>query len=111
MPDRLLVKDFVALVEAGEYIAALQRFYHPDAVVWENQQQSRTGLEALIENENRVLETFETVTARTEAIAIEGDQVFIHWRFDFYRDNTHVSLDEVSIQHWLSEKIARERFY
>src|SRR5215472_15109344 len=98
MPDRFVVSAFVALVESGKYIEALQRFYHHDAVVWENQQQSRTGLDALIENEQRVLNTFTTVTGRAVTVMVDGDQVCINWRFDFFRDALHLTLDELAVQ-------------
>ncbi|GLQ89587.1 nuclear transport factor 2 family protein [Dyella flagellata] len=111
MPDRFVVSAFVALVESGKYIEALQRFYHLDAVVWENQQQSRTGLDALIENEQRVLNTFTTVTGRAVTVLVDGDQVCINWRFDFFRDTLHLTLDELAVQQWIDGRIVRERFY
>ena len=111
MPDRTVVSAFVALVESGKYIEALQRFYHPDAVVWENQQAPRVGLDALLENEERVLKAFDSVTGRAMAVLVDGDQVAIHWRFDFVRGAAHVSLIEMAFQQWADGKIACERFY
>lgn len=111
MPDRSVVSAFVALVESGEYIEAIQRFYHPEAVVWENQRQSRVGLDALIENEQRVLSAFTTVTGRAASVIVEGDHVVISWQFDFFRGDSHVSLEEVALQRWVDGRIVSERFY
>ncbi|WP_267221226.1 nuclear transport factor 2 family protein [Dyella silvae] len=111
MPDRRVVSDFVALVESGEYVEAIQRFYHPEAVVWENQRQSRVGLDALIENEQRVLSAFTTVTGRAASVIVEGDDVVISWQFDFFRGGAHVLLEEVAMQQWVGGKIMHERFY
>lgn len=111
MPDRLVVSTFVALVESGKYIEALQRFYQDDAVVWENQQAPRIGLEALLENERRVLNAFDSVTGHAMAVLVDGDEVAIHWRFEFVRGALRMSLAEVAFQQWADGRIACERFY
>jgi hypothetical protein len=78
MPNPLVVNTFVALVENGRFIEALHRFYHPAAIVWENQQTSRIGLDALIENEHRILNNFTMVTGRAMRVLIHADQVAIN---------------------------------
>lgn len=111
MPDRHVVSTFVSLVEDGQFIEALHRFYHPAAVVWENQQLSRTGLDALIDNERLVLSRFTTVTAHAAQVMVDGDRVAINWRFAFASGNAQVALDEVAVQQWADGKIVHERFY
>lgn len=111
MPERHVVSTFVSLVENGQFIEALRRFYHPAAVVWENQQSSRTGLEALIENERMVLSRFAAVTARAGQVVVDGDSVAIHWRFEFSSGHARITLDEVALQQWGDGKIVQERFY
>ncbi|WP_019465276.1 nuclear transport factor 2 family protein [Dyella japonica] len=111
MPERQVVSSFVSLVESGRFIEALQRYYHPAAVVWENRQQSRIGLDALIENEHLVLNRFTTVTARALHVLVDGEHVSINWRFEFSNEAAHVTLDEVAVQQWVDGKIVHERFY
>ena len=111
MPERHVVSTFVSLVEDGRFIEALQRFYHPAAVAWENRQQSRVGLDALIENERLVLSRFTTVSAHAIAIAIDGDRVAINWHFEFSSGDAQITLDEVAMQQWVGEQIVQERFY
>jgi hypothetical protein len=111
MPDHRVVSDFVALVESGEYVEAIQRFYHPEAVVWENQRQSRVGMDALIENEQRVLKAFHAVNGRATTVMVDGDRVVISWRFEFVNGDSSVWLDEVAMQQWFGGKIVNERFY
>ncbi len=111
MPERHVVDTFVSLVENGRFIEALQRYYHPAAVVWENQQASRSGLDALIENEQRVLNAFTAVEGRALQVMVDGDGVAIQWRFEFSSDAAHVSLDEMAVQQWNDGKIVHERFY
>lgn len=111
MPERHTVNAFVSLVEGGRFIDALQRYYHPAAVVWENLRQSRTGLDALMENEHQMLARFATVTAHAARVVIDGDHVVINWRFGFYADSVRILLDEVAVQQWADGKIVHERFY
>ena len=44
MPDRDRVQAFVAAVEAGRYVEAIEDFYHPDASMQDNQGEVRTVL-------------------------------------------------------------------
>ncbi|GLQ98846.1 nuclear transport factor 2 family protein [Dyella mobilis] len=111
MPELSVVSSFVSLVESGEFVEALQRFYHPAAVVWENRQTSRIGLDALIENERRVLDTFASVSGRAMQVMVDGDNVIINWRFEFSSAAAHLTLDEVAVQEWVDDKILHERFY
>jgi hypothetical protein len=80
-------------------------------VVWENQQAPRIGLDALIENERRVLGTFSSVTARALSVLVDGDQVAINWQFEFVGGQVCVSLMEIAAQQWIDGRIACERFY
>jgi SnoaL-like domain len=111
MLERHVVDTFVTLVESGRFIEALQRYYHPSAVVWENQQKSRIGLDALIQNEQLVLNTFTAVSARARLVMVNGDHVAIQWHFEFANDAAHMSLDEMAVQQWADGKIIHERFY
>lgn len=111
MPERHVVSTFVSLVENGRFIDALQRFYHPAAVVWENRQQSRVGLDALIQNERVVLSRFTTVKAHATQVMVDGDHVAIHWGFEFHSDHARIALDEIAVQQWVDGKIVHERFY
>jgi hypothetical protein len=111
MLDPTVVNAFVAMVEEGRFIEALQRFYHPAAMVWENQQTPRVGLDALIENEHRVLNTFTAITGRAMQVLVHGDQVAINWRFVFSNGVHRTALDEVAVQQWNDGKILHERFY
>ena len=94
MLDPTVVNAFVAMVEEGRFIEALQRFYHPAAMVRENQQTPRVGLDALIENEHRVLNTFTAITGRAMQVLVHGDQVAINWRFEFSNGVHRTALDE-----------------
>lgn len=111
MPNRDAVATFVSLVESGQFIEAIRQFYHPAAIVWENHEKSRTGMDALIENEALVLRAFTTVHGRALHVMVDGDNVAINWRFEFSNNDTRLSLDEIAYQQWSDGKITYERFY
>lgn len=55
MPNRERVQEFIALVEHGNYVEAIQEFYAPDATMQENNHPPRIGLEALVKHEQGVI--------------------------------------------------------
>jgi ketosteroid isomerase-like protein len=113
MPTLARVKAFIARVEAFDYVAALEEFYHPDATMQENQGPIRSTLPTLIEGEQGALQRNDIRTRKVERFAIEGDHVFINWIFDITsrKDGTTRVMDEIAVQTWRGEKIATERFY
>lgn len=114
MPRRETVEALIAMVEAGQHDAAIERFYAEDASMQENlTEPPRRGRDALVAHERKVM-------ARAAAIRswcirpalIEGDAVVINWVFEFdYPDGTTRRMDEIARQTWQGEKIVRERFY
>jgi ketosteroid isomerase-like protein len=45
-------------------------------------------------------------------VFVSGDQVVIHWIFEFVKaDGGVVRIEELAHQRWEGEKIAEERFY
>jgi ketosteroid isomerase-like protein len=113
MPTRERVRDFISLVERGEYVKAIEDFYHPDASMQENGQPPRKGRQALIEHERAVLADLQAMrTRRVETLLVDGDRVVINWVFEMTgRDGQARTLDELALQIWVGDRIAVERFY
>ncbi len=113
MPKRETVEEFVALVEAGAFDRAMERFYAEDASMQENQDPPRQGLEALVEGERRTMARSRNITARcVRPILIEGDTVAIRWLFAFeFSDGRSIVLDEIAHQRWTGEKMREEKFF
>ena len=55
MPTRERVQDFISLVERGEYVKAIEEFYHAHASMQENGEPPRVGRQTLIAHERAVL--------------------------------------------------------
>jgi len=107
------VKKLISLVEQRKFLEAIQEFYAEDASMQENNAPPRRGLAALLENERKVMASFQEVhVSRAESFVVDGDRAAINWIFD-YTDvrGRHVHLDEVALQQWQNSKIIRERFY
>jgi ketosteroid isomerase-like protein len=113
MPSRERVGDFIALVENGEYVRAIEEFYHPDASMQENGHPPRVGRQALIEHERKVLAGLKAMrTRRVETFLVDGDRVVINWVFEMTGpDGILRVLDELALQSWKGDRIATERFY
>lgn len=113
MPNPAVVEAFVATVEAGHYLEAIERYYAPDASMRENGAGPRLGIEALIENERQVMSRFQGITAsRHGPVAVDGDHVAIPWIFEFaLADGARVRLEEIAWQRWSGDKVVEERFF
>lgn len=113
MPDRATVEAFSALVEAGQFVEAIEQYYTPGASMQENGGPPRIGRDVLVEAEKRTIARNLAVTCqRLGPILIDGNQVAIRWRFAFTtRDGKDLELDEIAWQTWEGDKIASETFF
>ncbi len=113
MPSRERVKAFIALVEQGEYVKAIEDFYHPNASMQENGLPPRVGRQTLVEHERKVLAGLQRMrTRRVETHLIDGDRVVINWVFEISGKDGKVRLfNELALQFWDGDRIRRERFY
>jgi hypothetical protein len=113
MPNRDQVEKFVRMVEAGQFLEAMEAFYAQDATAQENNEAPRVGLPALLDNERKTLATFGRAEARClRPIIVDGDRVVIHWQFVFPLPNGgKARLEELALQTWRDDKMASERFF
>lgn len=112
MPARSTVEDFVAAVEAGDYVGAIERFYADDASMQENQAEPRGGRTALMAGEAAVMGRFDAIKAeRLSGLLIAGDEVAIRWRWTFTKGETKTVFEEIAFQTWRGEKVWRETFF
>jgi hypothetical protein len=113
MPSREHVEKFVSMVEAGQFVEAMERYYLPDATAQENNDPPRIGLTVLLENERRTLTAFGRAEAKCiRPIVIDGERVVIHWVFTFTRSSGEkVRLEELAQQIWVGDRLSNERFF
>jgi hypothetical protein len=113
MPSRKTVEAFAALVEAGDYVGAIEQFYAPEASTRENTAAPVVGRDTLIAKERGVMAAFRKIEAlRIGPSLIEGDIVAARWRFTFTGIDGNVRvLEEIAWQTWRGEQLLEERFF
>ena len=113
MPSREHDDAFVRMVEAGEYVEAMEAYYAADATAQENNEPPRVGLPALIAHERKTLATAGRAQARCLVPPIiDGDTVVLHWEFVFPSTaGAALRLEELALQTWRGDKLASERFF
>ena len=113
MPSRETVEALIAMVEAGQFDTAIERFYAEDASMQENLDPPRHGLADLVEGERRTMARSKNIRAQcVRPFLIDGETVAIRWLFEFEQnDGRKVVLDEIAYQLWRGDKIVKERFY
>ena len=111
LPDTLA--RFIARVEQGAHVEAIEEFYHPDATMQENMAPPRVGRDALVANEARALRSVRLVESRCIGpVFVQGDHVVIRWNFRFVGlDGKIRQIEELAYQHWRGERIQSEQFF
>src|SRR5450631_3668049 len=101
MPSRARVEAFIAVVESGDHVGAIERFYAADASMQENAALPRVGRDVLVAHERRALARMSQVYSKAICSVVEGDQVAIHWIFELTEHSGKLHrFDEVALQQW-----------
>ncbi|RWC30233.1 nuclear transport factor 2 family protein [Mesorhizobium sp.] len=113
MPSRERVEAFLKEVVEGSHVTAIADFYHDDATMQENLGVPRSGREALMAREQSVLDRIQKMhTYPVQIFLVDGDNVAIRWTFDrLDKDGTVRRLEEVALQQWRGDRIAKEQFF
>lgn len=113
MPERQRVEDFIRTVVSGAHVEAIERFYHEDASMRENNKEPRRGRAILVAHEAAALARLARMhTHPADTYLIDGDNVVVKWTFDM-TDAKGVTrrMEEVALQRWAGDRIAEERFF
>jgi ketosteroid isomerase-like protein len=113
MPSPEILNRFIARVESGAHVEAIEEFYTADATMQENERTPRVGRDVLIENERRALEKVKSVRSTcVQPVFVNGDRVVIRWVFEFdYLSGKRMRMDEIAYQRWEGDRIAEEKFF
>lgn len=108
------VAALTALIQRGQTIEAMDRFYADDVTMQENEQPLRIGKAVCLEHERRMLAGVMSMQAKliNQVINEQTGIVFSEWQYTFTDlSGQQFSLLEVSVQHWRNELIYKEKFY
>ncbi len=113
MPSQTAVESFVALVEAGQTVEAMERFYADGASMQENEGSPRVGKDALLKHEQGALASIASMKATcVRPIFIAGDSVVIRWVFEIEdKKGKTMRFEELALQRWEGELMAEEKFF
>jgi hypothetical protein len=113
MPSRDVVEAFAKRLENGEFVEAIEQYYTPDAVTYENNAAPTFGRDNLVAKERGVLAASKEVKAvRMGPSMIEGDHVATRWSFKFTNaEGLTRTLDEIAWQTWRGDQLIEERFF
>jgi SnoaL-like domain len=113
MPTAARLEAFIAAVEGGDHVKAIEDYYTEHASMRENQAAPRRGRLALVANEQAALaRTASVVSKCVRPVLVNGDHVVIRWIFDFTgKDGRGMHIEELTWQRWEGDRIAEEEFF
>lgn len=113
MPAAATLEAFIAAVERGDHVKAIENFYTANATMRENQTAPRNGRTTLMAHESAVLaRTASVVSTCVHPVFVNGDHVVIRWIFRFTgKDGRSSRIEELAWQRWEGERIAQEEFF
>jgi hypothetical protein len=113
MPLQHTLESFIALVEDGQTVEAMIRYYAEAATMQENQAAPRVGKRALIEHEQAALSSIARLKAQCiRPVLMNGDVVVIRWVFEIEdKVGRARHFEEIAYQRWEQDRIVEEKFF
>jgi ketosteroid isomerase-like protein len=113
MPHASVVNAFVARVEAGDFIGAIEDYYDAEVVTQENEATPKIGRETVLASERAFMAAMRSIVAERVAPPLIGDEhVAVRWRFTLTpREGDALTLDEIAFQTWRGDRIVAEKFF
>jgi hypothetical protein len=113
MPTLETVESFVRLVEGGQTVEAMVRFYAEHASMQENAATPRVGKSALINHEEDALASIRSLKATCiRPIFVSGDFVVIRWIFEIQdKKGKTMRFEELAHQRWEGSLMVQEQFF
>ena len=108
-----LEAECAAMVQKGELLASLDKFFATDCVFQEGNDEPRRGRAAERKHLKGFLATLEKFNSATlRGTGVGPDVTYSEWTFDMTtKDGEHVVWNEVLAHRWHAGKIVSERYY
>lgn len=111
---RELVEQYKQLLEQGDTIAVIERFYDDNIYQLENDEETITGKQRLLELERQSLEKVNDLIYRIPTLVVDEEQQLVmgEMMITFYHKTGGLRfLREAFILHWENGKIVKQQFY
>jgi len=105
------VLDLISLVEQGQMLEAMNRYYAENVAMQENVSPPSVGFAENYAREEAFYGSLQALNFNLVSVVVEGDRAVINWVFDYTTaDGTSYRMDEIAIQTWRDGKIVHERY-
>ena len=105
------VLDLIGLVENGQMLEAMTRYYAENVAMQENVSPPSVGFAENYAREEAFYGSLQALNFNLVSVVVEGDRAVINWVFDYTTaDGTSYRMDEIAIQTWRDGKIVHERY-
>ncbi len=107
-------KQFSDLITRGQTLQAIQRFYHEDVVLVENNESPLIGLENALELEKKNIERVKSFQIEIPLFVVDERQAVVLGEMDIhvvYKNDVEVKFREAFVQKWANGKLTYQRFY
>jgi SnoaL-like protein len=105
------VLDLIRLVENGQMLEAMTRYYAENVAMQENVSAPVVGFAENYARETDFYGSLKALKFTLVSVVVEGDRAVINWVFDYTAaDGTPYRMDEIAIQTWQNGKIIHERY-
>jgi hypothetical protein len=109
------VSTMYEMVNSGQILDAFEKYYHEDVVMQEVGEKERIGKADNREYEKNFVGSVKAVHgAGIDAITADesnGVTMVESWMDVTFQNDVRVKLEQVAVQYWKGDQIAKERFY
>jgi hypothetical protein len=108
------VNEYITLIEQGDYLEAIDRFYDDKIVQIENTNEPLIGKSTLRDNEIKNLDNVHSVEIKTQRVVVDEEQGLVLGEMLMHFDSKKTGrrkLAEAFVQQWQDGKIIEQRFY
>ena len=105
------VLDLISLVEQGQMLEAMNRYYAENVAMQENVSPPTVGFAENYAREEAFYGSLAALKFNLVSVVVEGDRAAINWVFDYTTaEGTQYRMDEIAIQTWRDGKVVHERY-
>ena len=105
------VLDLIRLVENGQMLDAMTKYYGVNVAMQENTSPPTVGFAENYARETAFYGSLRAVKFTLASVVVEGDRAAINWVFEYTTaDDQDYRMDEIAIQTWRDGKIVHERY-
>ena len=111
MSIKIQVADLIQLIQTGQMLEAITKYYGENVAMQENTAPPTVGFAENYAREAAFFGSLKSAKFTLVSVVTEGDRAAINWVFDYTTaDGQRYRMDEIAIQTWRDGKIVHERF-